>query len=163
MMEGKEIITINSRKYGGELHKSWEATFLGKHGSQLLFVGEFMDEVSHPFLGIIRRGTISFEYYWLDRWYNVFRFHDPDGKLRNFYCNVNMLPNFENGFLDYIDLDVDILVWKDFSYQILDMNEFEENAQIFSYPDYLREKVCSSLSELTFLIENKTFPFDYKF
>jgi len=162
MLKNEEIITINSRKYSGEIHKSWTVTFLEKNESQLSFVGEFQEEVLHPFLGVIRRGTISYEFYWLDRWYNVFRFHEPDGSLRNFYCNVNMPPVINNGFLDYVDLDLDILVWQDFTYQILDLEEFEENARFFCYPKNLYEKVLLSLSELINLIENKIFPFDYK-
>jgi len=161
--EGNNIVIINSRKFDGKIHRSWNARLIEQRNSLLIFVGEFEEEVSHPFLGVIRRGTVSYEFYWLDRWYNVFRFHEPDGSLRNFYCNVNKPPEFENGVLDYIDLDIDILVWKDFSHQILDVEEFKENAKGFSYSDNLREKVRASLSELISLIENRMFPFDYKF
>jgi hypothetical protein len=46
--------------------------------------GEFAEDVEHSNLGQIKNGTVSHEYFWLDRWYNVFRFHEPDGTLRNF-------------------------------------------------------------------------------
>ncbi len=161
--ESSNIVIINSRKFNGKIHRSWNARLIEQRSSLLILVGEFEEEVSHSFLGVIGRGTLSYEFYWLDRWYNVFRFHEPDGSLRNFYCNVNMPPQFENGTLDYIDLDIDILVWKDFSHQILDVEEFEENAKCFSYSEELREQVWASLSELSSLIENRTFPFDYKF
>ena len=163
MLEKNRIITINSRKYNGKLHRSWKAEFIQRDTSLLEFAGEFEKEISHSHLGFIRRGTISYEFYWLDRWYNVFRFHEPDESLRNFYCNINMPPKFENGILDYIDLDIDVVVWKDFSRQILDVEEFEENSRRFNYPDELLEKVRDSLSGLTALIDNRIFPFDYKF
>jgi len=163
MKQSSKIVTINSRKYDDKIYRTWKVQFSGKKADSLLsFVGEFEKEIYHPILGVIRRGTISYEFYWLDCWYNVFRFHEPNGEFRNFYCNVNMPPVFENGFLDYTDLDIDILVGKDFSYQILDLEEFEENARIFSYPNDLREKAMASLSELIFLIENRIFPFNYK-
>ena len=161
--ESSNTVIINSRKFDGKIHRSWKAELIEQRNSLLIFVGKFEEEVSHPFLGVIGRGTLSYEFYWLDRWYNVFRFHEPGGSLRNFYCNVNMPPELENGVLDYIDLDIDILVWKDFSHQILDVEEFEENAKVLSYPDNLRVKVRESLSELIFLIENRIFPFNYKF
>ena len=163
MGKSDKIITINSHKYNGKIHRTWMADFIGQENSLLSFVGEFKSKVSHPLLGVIGRGTVSYEFYWLDCWYNVFRFHEPDGKFRNFYCNVNMPPVFKNGFLDYVDLDIDVLVEKDFSYQILDLEEFEENARLYLYPNDLREKVAASLSELICLIENRIFPFDYKF
>ena len=157
-----KIITINSRKFNNKIHRTWEASLIEQKDSLLIFVGKFEIEVKHPELGIIRRGTISYEYYWTDRWYNVFRFHEPDGKLRNFYCNVNMPPKFENNVLDYIDLDIDVFVLKDFSYRILDLEEFEENAQYFKYSKELCSKVKESLNELISMIETKVFPFDYK-
>lgn len=163
MLNSTNTIIINSRKFDGVIHRTWKAKLIEQNNSLLSFVGEFEKEVFHPSLGVIRRGTISYEFYWLDRWYNVFRFHEPDSSLRNFYCNVNMPPTFINEVLNYVDLDVDILIWKDFSYQVLDLDEFEDNARKYSYPEDLRRKVQTSVSELIFLIENRIFPFDYKF
>jgi protein associated with RNAse G/E len=157
------IVTINSRKYDGKLHRSWKAELITRDTSLFKFVGKFKDEISHSHLGIIRRGTVSYEFYWYERWYNIFRFHEPDGRLRNFYCNINMPLRFENGNLDYVDLDVDIIVWNDFSRQILDMDEFEANSYKYAYPDSLCQKVSDSLKELIGLIDKRVFPFDYKF
>lgn len=159
----KNLATINSRKFDSTIRRSWHAKLVETENSLLVFVGEFNEEVKHPQLGVIRRGTISYEFYWLDRWYNVFRFHQPNGDLRNFYCNINTPPKYEDGILDYIDLDIDVLVWKDFSVQILDLEEFEENAARYSYPAEIREKAQIALDELLELVKNKIFPFDYKF
>jgi len=158
-----QVITINSRKYDGSIHKSWNAKLLSKNDSLLTFLGKFEKKIKHQHLGVIGRGTISYEFYWLNCWYNIFRFHEPDGKLRNFYCNINLPLNFNGKVLDYVDLDIDILVWKDFSYQVLDFEEFEANAERFSYSDKLRKKVKKTQKKLLSLIENRTFPFDYKF
>jgi len=81
MSQNQKKITINSRKFDGKIHRSWQAESIAQKDSLLIFVGEFDKEVKHSHLGVIRRGTISYEYYWLDRWYNVFRFHEPDGDL----------------------------------------------------------------------------------
>ena len=162
MSETNEIITINSRKFDGEIHRSWKAELIRRKNSLLELVGIFEFEVNHPHLGFIRRATISYEYYWLDRWYNVFRFHEPDGELRNFYCNLNMPPMLNNGVLDYIDLEIDVLVWKDFSFEILDMDEFEEKAAKFNFPADLKIKTEKSLDELLKMIKIRQFPFDFK-
>ncbi len=155
-------ITVNSRKFDGKIHRSWHGQLLEKSDKMLLLVGEFKEEVKHQHLGVIRRGTTSYEFYWFNRFFNIFRFHEPDGSFRNFYCNINLPPKFNNGVLDYIDLDVDVLVWKNFSYQILDTDEFEQNAEKFSYTSEMLENVTKALSELTLKIENRLYPFDYK-
>lgn len=152
---------INSRKFDGKIHRSWECELLEETDSFLLFVGEFSEEIHHPKLGIIRRGTISYEYYWLNRMYNVFRFNEPDGSLRNYYCNINLPPTFENGVLDFVDLDIDILVWRDFSLEILDLDEFEENAKKFGYSKNLKRQIGQAFDELKMIINARKFPFDY--
>lgn len=155
----QKIITINSRKYDGTIDKTWTAKLISRKDNLLTFVGKFENEVRHPHLGVIGRGTISYEFYWLDGWFNVFRFHDSDGSLRNFYCNINTPPKFENNFLNYIDLDIDVLVWKNFSIEILDLDEFEENCKKFNYSAEVKIKAERSLKEIINLIENRDFPF----
>ncbi len=163
MTNQRRIVKIISRKFDGKIHRSWNAELLEQTDSLLTFVGTFEKEVKHSHLGVIRRGTVSYEIYWLNRGYNVFRFHEPEGGLRNFYCNINLPPKFEHGVLDYVDLDIDVLVWKDFSLEILDSDEFEENAVIFGYSKTIRDDVDKNLQEILSLVKNKSFPFDYEF
>ena len=151
-------ITVNSRKYDQSIRRSSKCELLEQSRTLLVFAGIFDTAVTHADLGIIARGTISYEYYWIDRWYNIFRFHGPDGAFRNYYCNVSMPPVFENGVLDYVDLDIDVLVWPDSSHQILDEAEYEENALKFEYPETIRLNVRRALAEIISLIENRSLP-----
>jgi protein associated with RNAse G/E len=111
-------------------------------------------------LGTIASGTHSLEYYWLDRWYNIFRFAQPDGRLRNYYCNVNVPATFEGDVLSYVDLDIDILVLPDFTYQILDLDEFEKNSTLYDYSIDVRQNAQLAVSQLVKMIEARTFPFE---
>jgi len=157
----RQQVTINSRKYDLSVRRSWTCELVEQREPLLVFLGEFEHDVAHPGLGEIKRGTLSYEYYWLDRWYNVFRFHEPDGLFRNYYCNINMPPTFENGILDYVDLDIDILLWKDFTYEVVDQADFEANALKYKYPPAVRAKVEETVLYLIGEIESKRFPFDY--
>lgn len=157
-----ENVTINSRKFDGTIHKTWTANFIEQNNTLLTFVGEFEKEVIHTELGVIGRGTVSYEFYWLDRWFNIFRFHEPDGSLRNFYCNINMPPIFKDKVLDYVDLDIDVLIWRDFSIQILDTDEFEENSKKYNYSSEIKNKADESLKKILELVEKRGFPFDIK-
>lgn len=125
---------INSRKYDGSIHRSWEANLVERDGSLVVFEGTFKTEIRHKDIGIIRPGTVSREYYWLDRHYNVFRFFEPGGELKCLYCNINLPPVLEAGILDYIDLDLDILSVPDLNPVVLDEEEFESNSRLYSYP-----------------------------
>ena len=70
-----------------------------------------------------------------------------------------MPPDFSDGVLDYVDLDVDLLVSKDFKTEILDLDEFRENSIKFNYPAEIKEQVSRTIKTLLTIIENKSFPF----
>lgn len=152
---------INARKFDNRIHRSWSCRLIEKKGSLLTFIGEFEKQVIHKDLGVIRPKTISYEFYWMDRFYNIFRFHEPEGNLRNFYCNINLPPTFANGVLDYIDLDIDVIVWKNLEYKILDLDEFKDHSEKFSYPAEIIKIAERTLNQLLELIEKRSFPFDY--
>ena len=156
-------ITVEAYKFDRVLHRSWTCELIGENEEYWIFEGVFEEEIRHPLLGVIRPKTRSFEFYWKHRWYNVFRFHEPEGELRNYYCNVNTPPILRADVLTYIDLDIDVLVAPDLSYQILDLDEFAQNAERLQYPAEIVEKSEESLRTLIRLIENKQFPFDYQF
>ena len=152
-------VNVRAYKYDGALHRSWGAELVRKEGSLVVLDAKFPDEIVHELLGTIAAGTHSLEYYWLDRWYNVFRFAEPDGKLRNYYCNVNVPAKFDGETLSYVDLDLDILVDPDFSYSVLDIADFERNAELFGYTEEVKANARQALAELATMIETRAFPF----
>jgi len=153
-------VVVRVDKYDGTEHRRWPARIVEKAGPLLVLDAVFEQEVQHDLLGTIASGTLSAEYYWLDRWYNVFRFSGRDGQLQYFYCNVSMPPSFDGRVLSYVDLDIDVLVKPDFSYRVLDLEDFEENASRYDYSAEVHEKAHAALAELIRLIETRTFPFD---
>jgi uncharacterized protein len=155
-----EIITINSRKLDNSIHRSWTCKLVEETEDYWLFAGKFDRQVEHKQLGVIRPGTISYEYYFKHEWFNIFRFHEPEGEFKFYYCNLNLPPKFEDNVLDYVDLDIDVLVRKDLSFEILDEDEFAENSVLFGYSDELKMKITESLAELILLISRRQFPFD---
>lgn len=155
-----ENALINSKKADGKINKSWKADLLDKRDSLLLFRGVFDREITHSDLGVIRPGTISLEYFWLDEMFNIFKFFEPEGAFRNFYCNVCLPPTFENGVLEYVDLDIDVIVSSDFSHTILDMEEFETNALQFGYSQEIKLNAELGLENILQKIRDRNFPFD---
>lgn len=155
---GKTII-VRACKFDGREHRRWSAQLIRQEGPLLVLDAHFPEEISHDSLGTIAVGTHSLEYYWLDRWYNVFRFAEPDGQLRNYYCNVNVPPTLDDDTLSYVDLDLDILVAPDFSCQILDRDDFETNAALYNYSADVQENAQLALDELVTMIETRRFPF----
>ncbi len=154
-------ITVNSRRYDNTLKKSWKCRITDIESNALILVGEFVDSVTHPDLGIIEAGTISTEYFWLDRWYNIFRFDNPDGTFRNWYCNLCMPPTLGVNVLDYVDLEIDVLIWPDGRFQVLDEDEFAQNSRKFGYSAEVVRNTALALKELLELHRNMRSPFGW--
>ena len=153
-------IDVESRKYDGRVHRRWKTRVAEQEGSLIVLEGRFEEEVRHPLLGHIPRGTHSREYYWTNRWYSIFRFREPEaGTLRYYYCNINTPPVFDGRVLSFIDLDVDILVAPDFSFRILDEDEFRTNAALLNYPPEFHRRAEEARDALIALIEGRQFPF----
>lgn len=156
----KKPFTINSKKFDGTIHRSWKCELIQRTDSLLIFYGVFDKEIIHSKLGIIKPGTISYEYYWLDKHFNVFSFFEPTGEFRNYYCNINTPPTIIENTLEYIDLDIDIIVWKDFKIEIIDAEEFSEHMILYDYPVNTIIRVNEAVEQLKIMIINRTFPFN---
>jgi protein associated with RNAse G/E len=158
-MTEPDHITVRVLKYDGAEHRRWSAKIARREGPMIVLNAEFDYDVQHHLLGEIPRGTRTIEYYWLDCWYNVFQFMNNEGSTRLFYCNVSAPPRLEGDVLSYVDLDIDLLVQPDLSYQLLDMEEFEANAERWSYSGETRRQALASVTELVSMIEGRRFPF----
>lgn len=147
--------TVNSRKYDGTIQRSWEGELVNAGDDSIDLVGIFAGAVDHPDLGRIETGTISRERFYLNRWYNYFIFEQPAGTLRNYYINICMPPTVGHGVIDYVDLDIDLILWPDGRLITLDIDDFETNAERLGYPSEVREKAASTLERLQALLEGE--------
>lgn len=157
----RDIVTVNSLRFDRTVKRSWNCDLVEHVGDRIVLLGEFQVDVEHRDLGLIHTGTRSREYFWLDRWYNVFLFFEPDGNFRNIYCNINVPPTYDSRVLEYVDLDIDIVVWPDRSYEILDQGEFEQNAIQYSYSDEIKARVNSAVEDLSAMAEDERFFRDF--
>ena len=146
-MSGQRF-TVTSHKYDLSPNRTWTAYLLQETEEHLILEGFFEHEVRHPELGLIAKGTRSVETFFLDRWYNSFVFYEPAGGVRNYYINIAMPPKVGRGSVDYVDLDIDVLVWPDGRTYILDEEEFAENAQRYYYPEHLIQNVNKLKKEI---------------
>jgi protein associated with RNAse G/E len=53
-----------------------------------------------------------------------------------------------------------VLVDPDFSFEILDLDDFDQNAKRYAYPSEIQRNARQAVMELVDLIESRSFPFD---
>lgn len=99
----------------------------------------------------LRENDRFVERYYADRWYNIFAIHDKDDdRLKGWYCNVTYPAVIEPGRIAYVDLALDLLVYPDGHYLILDEDEFVE----LELDQSTSEKAREALDQLIELAKN---------
>jgi hypothetical protein len=119
-------IKVQKKNVDGKVMVEYEGEALSRdeHSVKLeaLFTREDM-----PFMDVVfKKGDRFVEYYYFDRWYNIFAIYDrDDDKLKGWYCNVGMPAVMDDGILSYVDLALDLWVSVDGRQTVLDEDEFE--------------------------------------
>lgn len=74
---------------------------------------------------VFERGDRFVEFFYADRWYNVFEVHAVGtDKLRGWYCNVTRPALIEDARVSAVDLALDLWINSDGSARVLDEEEF---------------------------------------
>lgn len=134
------LFTVNARKYDLSLRRSWQAELVEQTDSLIKLLGVFEKDVEHSDLGHIPAGTHSLETFPFMDWFNYFTFYNPDGSVRNHYFNICLPPKVTADAVDYVDLDIDIVVWPNGKVDVLDVEEFKENVSALNYPNDVVDK-----------------------
>jgi len=129
----------------------YEGLILERNDHNLLIEARF-NRPDLPFHGITFRENDRFlERYFADRWYNIFEIHDRENdNLKAWYCNVTTPAEFAPGRIAYVDLALDLLVYPDGEYLVLDQNEFDN----LPLDPETRDQARHALKELIHLAES---------
>lgn len=159
-MSGTGLL-IDVFKYDGRPHMRWPMNLIRRDGPLITARGEHGRVVDHfTRCRQIPIGNRSVEYYWTDRMYTVAAEILPRGELRRYYCNIILPPVFEEERVTWVDMDLDLWVYPDRSWSVVDEDEFEAHSRSMGYPDEVQERCRQALQELIRLVESGGFPFD---
>ena len=98
---------------------------------------------------VFRRGDLMTEWFYSDRWYNIFRIQDvDDGRLKGWYCNVTRPTVITQNAVAAEDLALDVfvtpsgelVVWDEDEFAALDLPPHDQ-AQAWAAVEALRREV----------------------
>jgi predicted RNA-binding protein associated with RNAse of E/G family len=96
------------------------------------------------------------EWYYTNRWYNIFEIHGTDGFLKGWYCNVAEPATFTGNVIACRDLLLDLWVSLDGSMQVLDEDEFAADTELDAVT---RAAALRALDELKRMVRASEAPF----
>lgn len=152
-----DVIKIQSYKHDGKLHRTWKKTTVLKATDQLLIGGNDRTLVveSDGRKWITREPAIS--YFHKEHWFNVISMIRADGV--HHYCNIGSPYLIDNEALKYIDYDLDIKVFPNGSFHLLDEDEYEFRKRSMHYPEEVDRILKQQLGILTEWVLDKKGPF----
>jgi hypothetical protein len=120
-------IRVQKKNPAGEVTYEYEGLLLSRD-ENMIKIEALFDRADMPFMDVVfKSGDRFVEYYYTDRWYNIFAIHDRDDhKVKGWYCNIGMPAEFKDGIVSYVDLALDLWVSVDGKQTVLDEDEFEE-------------------------------------
>lgn len=104
-----------------------------------------------------RRGDRFIEWFFSDRWYNIFEMHDADDdRLTGWYCNITRPALLDGDTIYADDLALDLFVAPDGTITVLDEDEFAA----LPLDEATRAQARQALEELQRMVAARQPPFD---
>lgn len=147
---------IHSYKHNGLIYKEWDhAVFLDYLKKEDVYV--FANESATV---LEKDGRVwntkepAILFFFGKHWYNVI------GQLKSkgitYYCNIASPVLIEEDTIKYIDYDLDIKVFKDGGFKLLDRKEYNYHKKKMQYSKELEKIILEELSDLITKIKNKS-------
>ena len=153
-------LSIHSYKHNSKIHRSWdEATFLAEDEEYMIFAN-YKTLVIESDRRTWRTKEPAIMFFSKHNWFNIIGQIKQNGIY--YYCNIASPFVIEEDTIKYIDYDLDLRVFPDGSFKVLDRGEYKYHKKIMKYSDDIDMILRSELTALINKVRNKQRPFDKK-
>lgn len=152
---------IVSTKHNGSLHRSWEKNTVFSYKDGILIGGNDATLVYEADGKVWRTTEPALFYFTEHDWFNVIIVFEEKDYF--YYCNIGSPFKWVRNELQYIDYDIDVIVRSDYTYEIVDRDEFVENKKMYNYPDSVKNEVNRAIEQVEKLIRSRKGPFAKSF
>ena len=148
---------IHGYKHNGKIHRSWdEAVLIEVHNDYLIFGNErtrVVDSDGRTW----RTNEPAVLYFYKNHWYNIIGQYKKNGIF--YYCNMASPIIVEDNTIKYIDYDLDLRVFPDGSFKVLDRGEYKYHKTLMNYPESIDAILKDELTALIEKVRKKEEPF----
>ena len=148
---------IHGYKHNGNIHRSWdEAVLLEIHDDYLIF-GNEKTKVTESDGRSWRTKEPAVLYFFYKEWYNIIGQYKKNGIY--YYCNMASPFLIEEDTIKYIDYDLDLRVFPDGSFKVLDRGEYKYHKSLMKYPQSIDKVLKFELTNLINMVREKKLAF----
>ena len=149
---------IHCYKHNGEVYQSSEETIVLDIKDDYIVCGNYMVDVTEPEGHSYKTKELAIIYFYKKNWFNCI------AQLKSFglfyYCNIASPYIIDENVIKYIDYDLDLRVFPDGGYKILDINEYKYHKKKLKYPNEIDLIVKKEMKKLIEMKKNHIGPFD---
>ena len=143
-------LEIHCYKHNGRLHRQWDEAVVLDIKEDYIVFGNNRTIVVDSDGKVWRTKEPAIMFFFKDRWFNII------GQLKKYglfyYCNIASPYIIDGKIIKYIDYDLDLRVFPDGGFRILDRNEYNFHKKVMKYSDEL-DSILKQ--ELSYLIDKK--------
>ncbi len=118
------MITVIKQNPRGEAKIQYQGEVIERFSQSVVLRASWTLPVRDLDYAVFEPGDIFTEYYYTDRWFNIFDITSADGLHKGWYCNVAEPARIYEDHIEQIDLLLDVWVNSKGESRILDEDEF---------------------------------------
>lgn len=153
-----EHYQIQCYKHNAKVHRTWDEAVLLDIKKDYMVFGNNKTTVTESVGNTWKTKEPAVMYFFKDEWFNIIVQFKRDGIY--YYCNIATPFIIEENTIKYIDYDLDLRVFPNGSYKILDRMEYKYHKKLMSYSDDLDQVINYALDDLITKYKNHYFAFD---
>lgn len=150
-------IKIHAYKHDGRIYRAWNNIVVLEINDEYIALGNDRSKVTEENGRVWFTKEPAVIYFYKNRWFNVI------GQLKEkglfYYCNIASPYIVDNNIIKYVDYDLDLRVFPDFSLKILDQNEYDMHNKDFNYGNSIDKIVKYELNKLIEMVKIRQIPF----
>ena len=157
-MKYGEKLSIHCYKHNGKIHRTWGEAIVLEENDEWLVCGNDKVKVVEDDGRSHRTNEPAIMFFYKKRWFNIIAQLKPFGLF--YYCNIASPYTMDGTIIKYIDYDLDLRVFPNGSFKILDRMEYKYHKKQMHYSNRLDFILKYELGNLIEMVRVREMPFD---
>ena len=153
-----DTLVIHCYKHNGMIYESSRVAFVLDVQDDYIVLGDENVLITKQDGRAWHTNGSAIMFFYKKNWFNIIAQIKDDGTF--YYCNIASPYIIENHVLKYIDYDLDLRVFNDGAFKILDRNEYNYHKKLMNYPEEINYIIKEELSNLIEMKKASEFPFN---
>ena len=156
-----DVLKIQCYKHNGQIYRNWDETLVIEVNDDYIVCANNRVKVTE----IDGRKWTTKEpailFFYKNKWFNIISQFKKNGIY--YYCNIATPYLIDDNIIKYIDYDLDLRVFPDGTFRVLDKGEYEYHKEKMHYSEDIDKIVNTELNNLINIYKEKQGPFEYEY